>query len=119
MMFGNVGALSIAVINTLCASEPLRSGVGPMCAVRGVEYISFYLITQNILMFTWAEEIVKNHDDEDMEDEEEEEEEARVLDGVEEESKPQYAAALEDNKSVGANSPHRPPQMTVSCFSSI
>lgn len=68
LMFGNAGALSIAVINTLCLDEPLKSGVGPLCAVRGVEYISFYLIAQNILMFTWAEEIVKDHSDEDEED---------------------------------------------------
>jgi len=74
LMFGNVGSLAIAVIDTLCADEPLASDVGPACALRGVEYISFYLITQTILMFTWAEEIVKDGrgDDEGEEDEDEE-----------------------------------------------
>ena len=73
LMFGNVGALSIAVINTLCADEPLKSMVGANCNTRGVEYISFYLIAQNILMFTWAEEIVKDHSDEEEEDDDDEE----------------------------------------------
>ncbi len=68
LMFGNVGALSIAVVNTLCQDEPLKSEVGPLCNTRGVEYISFYLIAQNILMFTWAEEIVKDHSGEEEED---------------------------------------------------
>lgn len=84
LMFGNVGSLSIAMIDTLCADEPLASGVGPDCDLRGVEYISFYLITQTILMFTWAEEIVKDQKG----DEEEEEEEA--LEGEDEVMKSTY-----------------------------
>lgn len=36
-MFGNVGSLSIAVIGTLCADEPLVSMVGPTCNVKGRE----------------------------------------------------------------------------------
>ncbi|KAM3571679.1 hypothetical protein VYU27_006288 [Nannochloropsis oceanica] len=78
LMFGNVGSLAIAVVDTLCADEPLASEVGPTCALRGVEYISFYLITQTILMFTWAEEIVKDgtgDEDEDEDDDEDEDEE--------------------------------------------
>jgi hypothetical protein len=35
-----------------------------------VEYISFYLIAQNVMMFTWAEEIVKDHSDEEGEEDE-------------------------------------------------
>ena len=69
-MFGNVGALTIAVVDTLCKDEPLLSAIGPTCATEGVSFVAFYLITQNILMFTWGESILDlkgNDDDSDSE----------------------------------------------------
>ncbi|KAJ1639650.1 hypothetical protein T492DRAFT_856246 [Pavlovales sp. CCMP2436] len=50
LMFGNVGALAIAVVSTLCTSEPLLSEVGPTCEARAVSYIAWYLIAQNVIM---------------------------------------------------------------------
>lgn len=58
LMFGNVGALAIAVVTTLCSSEPLVSEVGPICQSRAVSYVAFYLITQNLLMFSWGEALL-------------------------------------------------------------
>ena len=76
-MFGNVGALAIAVgenllcvnkllhqscsdfvfflVDSLCHSKTLSDAVGSQgkCSSLGISYIAFYLITQNILMFTW------------------------------------------------------------------
>lgn len=57
-MFGNVGALAIAVFSTLCASEPLLSAVGPACEARAVSYIAWYLIAQNVIMFSWGEALL-------------------------------------------------------------
>lgn len=57
-MFGNVGALAIAVVSTLCTSEPLRSQVGPACETRAVSYIAWYLIAQNVIMFSWGEALL-------------------------------------------------------------
>eukprot|EP00952_Eustigmatos_sp_NYUAD-ZCMA_P010354 42477-Eustigmatos_ZCMA.PRE.1 len=36
LMFGNCGALAIALIGTLCGDDPLSSEVGPICNIRGV-----------------------------------------------------------------------------------
>jgi predicted permease len=58
LMFGNVGALAIAVVSTLCASEPLRSQIGPACESRAVSYIAWYLISQNVVMFSWGEALL-------------------------------------------------------------
>ena len=117
LMFGNVGSLSIAIIDTLCTEEPLASEVGPSCALKGVEYISFYLITSNILMFSWAEEIVKDHsDDHDVDSlvdglgeyvDDEEEEEA--------EDSPAYATPVTIPGAVGVptDDPQLPPPLPV------
>ena len=55
MMFGNVGALAIAVVDSLCHSKTLVDLTGSQqeCSSIGISYIAFYLITQNILMFSW------------------------------------------------------------------
>ncbi|KAG8466265.1 hypothetical protein KFE25_002021 [Diacronema lutheri] len=58
LMFGNVGALAIAVVSTLCTSEPLLSEVGPTCEARAVSYIAWYLIAQNVIMFSWGEALL-------------------------------------------------------------
>jgi len=59
-MFGNVGALAIAVVDSLCHSEALVAATGDQqeCSSVGISYIAFYLITQNILMFTWGESMM-------------------------------------------------------------
>lgn len=68
-MFGNVGSLAIAVVDSLCHSESLVEVTGSQqeCSSIGISYIAFYLITQNILMFTWGENLMV-HVDEDEED---------------------------------------------------
>ena len=70
-MFGNVGALAIAVVDSLCHSETLAalSGGQAQCTSIGISYIAFYLITQNILMFTWGEALMVHSQDEEEEEE--------------------------------------------------
>lgn len=61
VMFGNVGALAIAVMKALCQEKPFsgKQFGGPThCAATATSYIAFYLITQNIWMFTWGERIL-------------------------------------------------------------
>eukprot|EP00929_Paragymnodinium_shiwhaense_P100135 TRINITY_DN6219_c1_g1_i1.p1 TRINITY_DN6219_c1_g1~~TRINITY_DN6219_c1_g1_i1.p1 ORF type:complete len:543 (-),score=99.75 TRINITY_DN6219_c1_g1_i1:267-1895(-) len=60
VMFGNVGALAIAVVNNLCDDEPFRTAFGGTahCKQKSVSYIAFYLITQNIMMFSWGHRIL-------------------------------------------------------------
>jgi len=61
VMFGNVGALAIAVVKALCQEKPFsgpRFGGPVHCAATATSYIAFYLITQNIWMFTWGERIL-------------------------------------------------------------
>ena len=60
MMFGNVGALAIAVVDSLCHSKSLVDLTGSQqeCSSIGISYIAFYLITQNILMFSWGESLM-------------------------------------------------------------
>ncbi|UPR04760.1 auxin efflux carrier [Chloropicon primus] len=64
-MFGNVGALAIAVLDSLCHSESLASLAGSQqeCSSIAISYIAFYLITQNLLMFTWGESLMVSLDD--------------------------------------------------------
>ena len=59
-MFGNVGALAIAVMDSLCHSESLAAVAGSQreCSSIAISYIAFYLITQNVLMFTWGETLM-------------------------------------------------------------
>jgi len=52
MMFGNTGSLTIAVLGTLCYIEPLQQEAGPMCMHDGTAYVAFYLLGQNLIMFT-------------------------------------------------------------------
>lgn len=67
MMFGNVGALAIAVVDSLCHSRTLIEAVGSQqtCSSLGTSYIAFYLIAQNVLMFTWGESLMGNVSDEE------------------------------------------------------
>eukprot|EP00418_Pyrodinium_bahamense_P086012 CAMPEP_0179072798 /NCGR_PEP_ID=MMETSP0796-20121207/32241_1 /TAXON_ID=73915 /ORGANISM="Pyrodinium bahamense, Strain pbaha01" /LENGTH=589 /DNA_ID=CAMNT_0020769971 /DNA_START=6 /DNA_END=1775 /DNA_ORIENTATION=+ len=60
IMFGNVGALAIAVLHGLCGEEPFRGRFGGAehCRSKAVSFIAFYLITQNIWMFSWGERIL-------------------------------------------------------------
>lgn len=82
-MFGNVGALCLAVMSTLCTSEPLQSEVGAVCESRGMSFSAFYLITQNLIMFSWGESLlfgVEGPSDEPPAIPEEPEEEEPTLD---------------------------------------
>lgn len=61
--FGNVGALSIAVLQALCHQHPFKHVLqGPHseghCEGKSTSFVAFYLVTQNILMFTWGERIL-------------------------------------------------------------
>lgn len=67
VMFGNVGTLSIAIIQSLCMDEPLSSEIGPSCGTHGISYIAVYLLMNTFLLFTCSEDIVKELTDESHE----------------------------------------------------
>lgn len=85
--FGNAGALAIAVIVSLCECEPMK-GIDN-CRVQGVAYIAFYLITQNIWLFTFGQVLLfggkKTPNPPELVSEEEQEEEEQGGDKEEEE----------------------------------
>jgi predicted permease len=60
VMFGNVGALAIALMQALCTEHPFDEMFGgrDTCSSKSTSFIAFYLVTQNIIMFTWGESIL-------------------------------------------------------------
>mmetsp|Transcript_42030 Transcript_42030/g.91793 ORF Transcript_42030/g.91793 Transcript_42030/m.91793 type:complete len:550 (-) Transcript_42030:66-1715(-) len=72
IMFGNCGSLAIAVMQSLCMSEPLKSKMGGQdaCTAVGVSDCAFYVIAWNILIWGVGDMLLFPEEKEDEEEKE-------------------------------------------------